>query len=267
MKLVIDKPLFIKEIPYVMVQRPFQKEKIENLIHQGVTPILNLYQMVHPMEVEACLKEIEPYFETTCLFYITDIGLAYRMKKLGLISRVIYDPITMITNHLDAETYADYGFLAVGISNEIPLQDVVTISNKVKTFYQVFGTRLMFHSARNLITLYGHKINQSLENGNYILKEATRKERYLTIQKEDGTYMYRNYYLCLLKEILELNVEYAYISSLGLTEEVYEQVVSLFMEVLQTKDVELGLKKLSVLNLHTEDGFLYQDTIYQREDF
>lgn len=267
MKLVVDKPLFTKEIPYVMVQRPFQKEYIENLIHQGCTPILNLYQMVHPMEVEACLEEMEPYFETTCLFYITDIGLAYRLKKVGLIGRVIYDPITMITNHLDALTYADYGFLAVGVSNEIPLKDVLTISSRLKTFYQIFGARLMFHSARNLITLYGNKINQPLDNGSYFLKEATRDERYLTIQKEDGTYMYRNYYLCLLKEILDLNVEYAYINSLGLTDEVYEQVVSLFIEVLQTKNIDLGLKKLSDLKLHIEDGFLYQDTIYQREDF
>ncbi len=267
MKLVVDKLLFQEEISYVMVQRPFIKKNIENLINQGVTPILNLYQMVHPMEVENCLKEIEPYFVTTCLFYLTDIGLAYRMKKLGLIHRVIYDPITMITNHLDALSYADYGFLAVGVSNEIPLQDVMTIASKVKTFYQVFGARLMFHSARNLISLYGNKINQSLGNGNYYLKEATRDERYLTIQKADGTYIYRNYYLCLLKEILKLNVEYAYISSLGLTDEVYEQVVSLFVEVLQTRNVELVLKKLSDLNLQIEDGFLYQDTIYQREDF
>ncbi len=267
MKLVIDKPLFTKEIPYVMVQRPFHMKNIENLINQGVTPILNMYQMVHPMEIEVCLEEMKPYFETICLFYMTDIGLAYRMKKLGLISRVIYDPITMITNHLDALSYADYGFLAVGVSNEIPLQDVMTIANKVKTFYQVFGARLMFHSARNLISLYGNKIKKTLENGSYYLKEATRDERYLTIQKKDGTCMYRNYYVCLLKEILDLNIEYAYLSSLGLTDEVYEQVVALFVEVLQTRDVEMGLSKLSKLNLQIEDGFLYQDTIYQREDF
>ena len=127
---------------YVMLEEDLiSKETIEELISNKITPILSYFRMMPPFELEpfeAKLKEL-PLKE--CIFYITDLGLAHLLKRLGYIQQVIYDPVTMITNHLDAKEYYSYGFLALGLSNEIPIADVNQIieSSKIRSFYQVLA--------------------------------------------------------------------------------------------------------------------------------
>ncbi|MDE6584716.1 MAG: U32 family peptidase, partial [Anaeroplasmataceae bacterium] len=205
------------------------------------------------------------------LFYITDIGLGHLLKGLGLIERTIFDPKTMITNHLDAEIYASYGFHALGISNEITLKDYKAILEKtnIKAFYQVFGYRLMFTSRRKLVSLYSEKIQKSIALDNLSIEEATRlrEERYPIYEDQYGTKIYRNHLICLLKEIIDLPMEYAFLDDMLISSDIFKEIISLFHSAIERRDISSLLERLDQLKLPISDGFSYKDSVYMKEEF
>lgn len=256
---------FHNEISYVMVQSTENKVLIEQLIHNGFTPILSMMKMVHPEKMESILSSLLIYKDTSCLFYITDLGLAYRLKQAGLGHRIIYDPITMITNSLDAKAYSEIGFQAVGLSNEITLADANFIAGMVPAFYQLFGYRLMFHSARKLVHLYGQQMSIPLEDGTYQLREITRNEFYPLKEQEDGTYLYRSYPISLLTALPELAMKFGYLSSEFIEPAIYKKIVRIFIDYQNNPTDELIRQLNDLISCH--DGFRYEDSVYLKEDF
>ena len=165
--------------------------------------------MVFPLEIEEYRKKILMTKDTDCLYYITDLGLAHILKEFGLIGRTIYDPITMITNSLDAREFMEYGFKAIGLSNEITLKDTKQIIEKtgIPTFMQVFGYRLMLSTRRTLISLYQEKIQTQFQIENLKIEEATRTDAFPIVETSKGTKIYRSYIISLLNEMNILSLE------------------------------------------------------------
>lgn len=237
-----------------------------NIVEKNnLIPIYNLAFMICPFDLDLYKKKINAVINTNTLFYITDLGLAKYIKDLGYINRVIYDPITMITNSLDAKEYYSYDFNAVGLSNEITLKDIKKISNDVSSFLQVFGYRLMMNSRRKLISLYKEKINQEYENKNIIIKEDTRDEYYPVLEDDKGTKIYRSYLISLLKEFQNLNLKYAFLDNFNIDDNTYIKVLKIYKESFNNLDD--SIKKLNELNLNIKEGFSYKDSIYMKEEF
>lgn len=238
---------------------------IKMIENNNLIPIYNLANMICPFDLDIYKEKINSVINTNTLFYITDLGLAKYIKDLGYINRVIYDPITMITNSLDAKEYYSYGFNAVGLSNEITLKDIKKISSNVESFLQVFGYRIMMNSRRKLISLYKEKINKQFENKNIIIKEDTRDEYYPLIEDDKGVRIYRPYLISLLNEFNDLNLKYAYLDNFNIDDDTYKKILKLFKESLNDK--EAAILKLNNLNLNIKDGFSYKDSIYMKEEF
>ena len=256
---------------YIML--PYELINIENVnkvTELNKTPILMFNLMVHPFEIEQLTKELLQFKDFNVLYYITDLGLARILKTNNLISKTIYDPITMITNSLDAANYYSYGFNSIGLSNEITVNDLVKIIDKTnaKVFYQVFGHRLMLHSRRKLVSLYGEKIGREIDKSNMRIVEATRNDSYPIIENDKGTYIYRSYLISLLKEIKNLNLEYAYLESFNIKTDNYIKVLETFNKYLNDEfSLNQAIEHLTLLNLDIKDGFSYQDSIYNKEEF
>ncbi|MDE5714588.1 MAG: U32 family peptidase [Anaeroplasmataceae bacterium] len=261
---------YAKYVKYFLLDSSLiSKENVDFLNKLNVISILKINFMVHPFEVEIWKSKIKEYILWDCLFYITDLGMAHIFKELGAIGRVIYDPITMLTNHLDALEYYSYGFDAVGLSNEMPIRDVKEIISfeNLKVFYQVFGYRLMFHSRRKLVSLYEEKIDKKEEHHNLRIREATRQESYPLVEDETGTYIYRSYVLSILKELDGLHAEYVYLESFQIENHVFLEVLDIFTTFLKNHDLAVALERMTLLNLPMQDGFTYQDTVYVKEEF
>lgn len=245
------------------------KKKINEALKYQVTPILKWNEMVLPNDISRYLNKIKETKDTGCMYYITDLGLAHMLKEEGVLDRVIYDPITMITNHLDAKEYASYGFHAVGMSNEITLEDMRTILSKsnIKVFLQVFGYRQVLHTRRNLISLYATKADLNLPKDNLFLEEATRKDLYPIYETKNGCRMFRSHMICLLSELSNLPIEYAYLDSFSLSKEEFIEVLKAFSNAQKGSHVDDELQKIKSLGLPIADGFSYQDTVYHKEEF
>ena len=260
-----------KYTDYIMI--PYELINIENvnkIIELNKTPILMFNLMVHPFEIEALTIQLLTYKDYNILYYITDLGLARILKTNHLISKTMYDPTTMITNSLDAANYYSYGFNSIGLSNEITVKDLGTIINKTnaKVFYQIFGHRLMLHSRRKLVSLYGQKIGKNIDKSNMRIVEATRNDSYPIVENDKGTFIYRSYLISLLKEIKNLNLEYGFIESFNIKIENYISVLEIFYKYLNEEySLNQAIEHLTLLNLDIKDGFSYQDSIYNKEEF
>ncbi len=245
-------------------------EALDYCFKNMIKPILSLNRIFHPADLEGIRNIISKYKDNNdILFYIADLGALNLFIKEGIISRVIYNPETMITNYLDMNEYYSFGVNSIGVSNEITLNDlnkIAEVNNNI--FYQIFGKRLMFYSRRKLITLYGEKNNTVYPKTNVYLKEATRTDYLPIIENDEDTLIYRSYNISLLPYIDELNIKYAYIESFDMDINKFKIVNAIFYDYLNNKmDLSLAKIKLNELDINIEDGFIYQDSVYQKEEF
>ncbi|MCM1130931.1 MAG: U32 family peptidase [Anaeroplasma bactoclasticum] len=244
-------------------------QKINTIDSYGLISIYKLNEMVFPLELEAYRKKILLTKDTHCLYYITDLGLAHILKELGLIERTIFDPVTMITNSLDAKEFIEYGFHSIGLSNEITLNDVEQIISKTscKAFMQVFGYRLMLSTRRALISLYQEKINTDFLKEKLWIQEATRTDSFPIVETDKGTKIYRSQIICHLNEMNTLPLEYAYLDSFRIDEPTFIEVLKLFNALKNGKNKEEVMSLLSSMKLPIGEGFSYKDSVYMKEEF
>lgn len=242
-------------------------EAIKYCKEHNVEPIIALQRVVMENELDEVALLINKYGGYK--FIVSDLGVVQLFKDRNRIKDVIYDPTTLVCNSLDLGLYASLGFDAVGMSNEIPLIDVITgyKFTKAKMIYQVWGRKMMYYSKRRLLSTYEKYRDISFKKDCLVLKEEKRDYEIPVYENENGTYCYRPYNISLLKEMDNLSfLEYAYFESLNMSIEDYSKIISIYRSVANKEmDIETATKELEALNLPIEDGFAYSDTVHVKE--
>ena len=234
----------------------------------NIKVILSINRIMHPGDLKNVEELINKYKNNDVLFYIADLGVLNILKKYDLLNKTIYNPETMITNYLDLKLYSDM-VLACGVSNEITLEDLKNMYDKTNSniFYQGFGLRLMFYSRRKLISLYGNKNNTTYPKENVYLREITRTDYMPIIENEENTLIYRPYYISLLDKLNELKfVKFLYIESFNIDMDLFKDINRMFYESIMNDKLLYVLPEFNSLKLNIEDGFIYKDSVYQKEE-
>ena len=247
------------------------KEEIINLINStNKKVIIDLSFMLENEEISKITEFITSFKNYNCEFLCSDLGVVQILKELEMQKRVIYDPNTLITNSYDLGFYLKYVDSAK-ISEEITLNDQLKMINMYPghTTKLLFGYHLMFHSKRHLISMYLKFLNKNhqIDNNNSYLIEQTRHDKYHIIESQRGTALFRPYIINNSSELLSLkNLKYGIVSSLFLDNETYIKVLNIYRLIIDNKITEdEGTLLISKLGLNIEDGFKFQDTIYQKE--
>ena len=234
----------------------------------NIKVILSINRIMHPGDLNNVEELINKYKDKDVLFYIADLGVLNILKKYDLLNKVIYNPETMITNYLDLKLYNDM-VLACGVSNEITLEDLKLMYDKTNSniFYQGFGLRLMFYSRRKLISLYGNKNNTTYPKENVYLREITRTDYMPIIENEENTLIYRPYYISLLDKLNEIKfVKFLYIESFNIDMDLFKDINRIYFEAINNDKLLYVLPEFNSLKLNIEDGFIYKDSVYQKEE-
>ena len=246
------------------------KNAISVLKKRDKVIILSLNKIFTEDEIDDAYKFLDEYKNDDVLFYVADLGLIKYAKDNNILDKIIYNPETMITNYLDLSVYMSFNLDAYGISNEITLSDLKIIYDKTKAplFYLGFGKRLMFYSKRKLLSLYKEKYQTKFKFDDLYLKEETRDDKYKIIENDNGTLIYRSYFISLHKELDDLLfLKYFYIDPLDLDELDYLKVLASYHDYLYSViNRDEFVKNIDELNLNISDGFAYSDSVYQKED-
>ena len=244
---------------------PFSYDDFIKLNSLNKIIILRLDILVNEKDLSFYKDLILKVKDLNIYYYITDLGILNILKSLNLINKIIYDPFTMICNKLDAKYYYDLGICAVAPSLEIPYKDVREFN--VPLFYLGFGRRLMFNSKRLLLSLYKEEKNLDFKTDNLSIIEEKRNDIF-PIFEDMGTYIYRSYYLnnlIITKD--NKNIKFLFIDSLTIDSLTYFKLVEAYYKYYNNIIALNEFKDLiNELNLKIEDGFTYQDSVYQKEE-
>ena len=234
------------------------EEALKICEEKKIVPIIAINKLITEGELSVVKEFIEKYKKYD--FLAMDLGLLNIFKELNMMDKVIYDSSTMVCNSLDLGIYSSLGLNAISMSNEIPVCDVIKGYNDTKAniMYQVFGRKQMFYSKRKLISCYEDYRNVSIPRNNLYIKEEKRIEKMPVFENDNGFFVYRSYFISLLKEMQNLQfLKYAYFETLTLNNEELIEILKAFKE----NKPEL----LNKLNLDIQDGFAYLDTIHVKE--
>ncbi len=253
----------------------FTNEELEKILHFCVLNnklmFLKIDLYMESKDIEKVTNFIKKFIDNHIYYVGIDIGVYQILKDLNLEHHFIYDNPTMIANKEDFNFLASLNMHASSMSYEIPFKDVIISKNysSLPMFYKVFGYQKMFHSKRKLLSLYEEYSHTSIDRSNLSLKEALRNDKYKIIEDNHGTTIFRHYPLCYLKEALLFNkIDYIFLDSLNISDDLFLKILNIYLNTINNKImVEDAFDLYLDLNLDYEDGFIYLDTVYQKEEF
>lgn len=184
-----------------------------------------------------------------------DFGVLYLINKLKLNVITINYQNHFGTNYQSINENLKYNDSVV-VSTDITKKEIEEILKKVEKEVCIFlfGLIPVMYSRRTLLTNFSKEFNIPTKN-NVEIDEKISKNKFIMVENAFGTVGYqRNYYDGL--ELLNLeNIKYFLVNPLFLSDKEQIQLIS-----------DIKNKKLT-LNIPTDKGFLYKETIYKlRED-
>jgi collagenase-like PrtC family protease len=126
--------------------------------------------------------------------FFADPALFYMAKKYDMVSRMVYEPETLMTSSPDGEWWISRGVEGVCISPLLTLKETVSIASTVKkAIVTVHGRTLMSRSYRKLLTAYkdqNHLEQEVTGNRRLYIVEKQREGNMPIFEDETGTLIY-----------------------------------------------------------------------------
>ncbi|MBP3853485.1 MAG: U32 family peptidase, partial [Erysipelotrichaceae bacterium] len=154
---------------------------------------VNVCQLFSEEELEEC-KEALTWCRQVGVdgIYYADEGVYTLAQEMGMTSLLIYQPETLITNHLDVEYYLNKGIQSVSLAHELSIEEIKKIA-QYQTNIEILiqGTYSVLYSRRPLIKNYlqAHQI-ESRQTSRFDLIEQTRSDRFPIIEDASGTHIF-----------------------------------------------------------------------------
>lgn len=248
------------------------KDDMLNIIgkaHQQQKEVFVLFNKLYTdqelLEVKDCIEKL-PVDKITG-FIGADIGLVSIFKALGLESKFVYNPETLLTNDEDFNDLASEGIMGAFVSKEITLEDIIEIAclKKYQLFYFGHGHMSMFYSKRQMLDTfsdYQNKPNTLHKDKSLTLKEFKRvNETYPVLEDEAGTHVFRGAVFNSFKAINELkrHVDYFVVDTLLLDDDYAIKVIPMYQKGSLDETVLESYKQVF------HDGFLFDESTIKGE--
>ena len=125
--------------------------------------------------------------------YYSDEGVFYEAQKQGMESLLIYQPETLITNHMDIEFYLELGIQSVSLAHECSLEEILQMTKQNKEVeILISGYFSILYSRRMLVTNYLDAIKSNEKGHKKVLDliESTRQDRMPIVEDDYGTHIF-----------------------------------------------------------------------------
>ena len=125
--------------------------------------------------------------------YYSDEGVFYEAQKQGMESLLIYQPETLITNHIDIAFYLKLGIQSVSLAHECSLEEILQMTEQTKEVeILISGYFSILYSRRMLVTNYLDVIESNEKGHKKVLDliESTRQDRMPIVEDDYGTHIF-----------------------------------------------------------------------------
>ena len=254
----------------------FSDSLIEEILKKE--PNQECYALVNKILFEEDLDEIHSFIErfkdTKLYFIFADLAVYQILKELNITSRGVYNPNTLISNYVDLLFWESKDIKGVFPTLEIPLNDVKKIChNKTSNiFYQAFGYAQMFQTKRQILSAYKEYKNVSFdtEKNDMYLVEETRNERYKIIENNANSIIFQSGIHSILEglPVLINDCDYIMIDHRFIDKNDYLFALNIYDKAINDiQNISKYQEELSVHFNNLTTDFMYQDSIFKKEDF
>ena len=193
---------------------------------------------------------------TGVFFY--DMAILNIVKEHNINLNLIFNETHLVTNSDTINLYYNLGVKGAYLSNEITLDDILTIRKKTKSelFVMLLGNPVAAMSKRHLLTSY-FLHNSKPKKDTITIKEPVTKGEFLVKETDLGTTFFYNKILNLSNVYLKLQnsgINYGIINEGNFTTDEYISLINNFKDFNKS-----AIDKIAGHNR----GFLYRETIYK----
>ncbi len=202
------------------------------------------------------LKTLADLNVTGVFFY--DMAILNIVKEHNINLNLIFNETHLVTNSDTINLYYNLGVKGAYLSNEITLDDILTIRKKTKSelFVMLLGNPVAAMSKRHLLTSY-FLHNSKPKKDTITIKEPVTKGEFLVKETDLGTTFFYNKILNLSNVYLKLQnsgINYGIINEGNFTTDEYISLINNFKDFNKS-----AIDKIAGHNR----GFLYRETIYK----
>lgn len=167
---------------------------IDIMINENERPIVSEFlEFVSKLEVDG--------------IYFADLMVYDLALKGGYVDKLIYDPVTLMTNSIDTIFFLKKGLKGVTLARELTYDEIKKIGEMTNGQIDVMisGHIRMAYSSRHFISDYLKVIQKEYEEDKrYTIREETREGRMPIVEDKHGTVIYTDFVLLALKEYVLL---------------------------------------------------------------
>lgn len=201
-----------------------------------------------------------------------DLSILSLSKKLSLKTPLVWFGIHSFTNQYTSLYWYKKGVSYGVLSTEITLDHILEIcsNTKLKTIMYGFGYLPMFVSGRKLLTSYFKYTKKDKKNDVYHMYEEVRKKDYPTYETNDGTVILSSDILNMIEELPSVSesLDYLLLNSLNIDDNSFFNVYNYYVDAIDNLNNSDKLKEIKdnvskSLNVPTDRGFLYKETVYR----
>ena len=197
-------------------------------------------------------------------FVVADFGLFQILKEHNIVNKVVFNPVTNITNKYSASITNNLGINHCCLANELNIKDILDICEYTKGNVEILaqGYYQICNSKRSLLTNFfnKHKIKNTSEY--YSIKEENREYAYPIIELNGDTIIYIDKQRCVLpylKEILATNIKYLRIDTMFLSIEEVNNHIQTYNTVIN--DIDSLRSQISRIETYSNSNLKCLDNI------
>jgi putative protease len=237
-------------------------EEIEYIKKTGKKVFIALNKNMHNKDIEKLseyLVLLDNLNVDGVLFY--DISLINLRKKLELKIKLIFGQEHMSNNYLTSDFWYEHGAQMQLVSPELTKEEIKEMvdDGMSETMVMMFGYLPMFVSKRHLVRNYLDFFNTKSNDELFYLSH--NNDLYPTIDNKLGTLVFSSKIFNGIKEIKEINPDYALLNTFLISE---EDVVWILNKYYEMNDHNKEIIDKEIMSKFDADyGFLYKDTIYK----
>ena len=199
-------------------------------------------------------------------FVISDFGVLQIFIENEMKEKVIFNPITTITNKYSAKSINELGIDHVCIANELNIKDILEISDYTSGNIEILaqGYYQIGASKRPLLTYFldQYKKRGAKETSHYFIQEENRDYAYPIVEIDNELFIYIDKQRCILpylKELLKHKVNYFRIDTIFLEIDQINSIIQAYSSALE--DIESIESSLDLLSKNTNSNYKCLDNI------
>lgn len=226
--------------------------------------ILKVDKIIEETELEDFYNFLDAVNSLEIDYYIfTDMAVLNYFKAKKEEHKLIFGAKTLNCSYEDALFYQEIGVKVI-LSNELPLDDIIKISELNNIVMDGYGYSNIFYSKRKLLSLYkeAKAVDEVLNDKKLYIQELNRDSKYPIYENKNGTFIYTDYKYLFYYELRALkNLAMFKIESLFIEEETLFAIIDIFKKAINGDINDIDYQKLVAIDQNIGHSFLYKKNL------